>query len=40
MAGSPAIDRGTPMRARVVDYNLAARPQGLGVDIGPFEFVP
>jgi hypothetical protein len=40
MAGSPAIDRGTPMQAPVVDYNLTPRPQGRGVDIGPFEFVP
>ena len=36
----PAIDRGTPMDAPLVDYNLAPRPQGRGVDIGPFEFVP
>jgi hypothetical protein len=40
ISGSPAIDRGAPMEAAVVDYNLAPRPQGLGVDIGPFEFVP
>ena len=40
MAGSPAIDRGTPMDAPLVDYTLAPRPQGRGVDIGPFEFVP
>jgi hypothetical protein len=40
MAGSPAIDRGTPMDAPLVDYNLAPRPQGRGIDIGPFEFVP
>jgi hypothetical protein len=40
IAGSPAIDRGTPMDAPLVDYNLTRRPQGLGVDIGPFEFVP
>ncbi len=40
MAGSPAIDRGTPMQAPDVDYNLTPRPQGRGVDIGPFEFVP
>jgi Right handed beta helix region/Protein of unknown function (DUF1565) len=39
-AGSPAIDQGTPMEAPVIDYNLAPRPQGRGVDIGPFEFVP
>jgi hypothetical protein len=39
-AGSPAIDRGTSLDAPGVDYNLALRPQGLGVDIGPFEFVP
>jgi hypothetical protein len=40
IAGSPAIDRRTPMGVPLVDYNLTRRPQGLGVDIGPFEFVP
>ena len=34
MAGSPAIDRGTLMDAPLVDYTLAPRPQGRGVDIG------
>ena len=28
------------MEAPLVDYNLTPRPQGRGVDIGPFEFVP
>jgi hypothetical protein len=40
MAGLPAIDRGAPTEAAVVDYSLAPRPQGLGADIGPFESVP
>jgi Right handed beta helix region/Protein of unknown function (DUF1565) len=39
-ADSPAIDRGTGSAAPIVDYDRAPRPQGRGVDIGPFEFVP
>lgn len=37
---SPAIDRGTQMEAPAVDYDGVRRPQGQGVDIGPFEFLP
>jgi Right handed beta helix region/Protein of unknown function (DUF1565) len=39
-ADSPAIDRGTRMDAPAVDYDGVPRPQGQGVDIGPFEFLP
>ena len=38
--GSPAIDRGKRMGAPMVDYDGVPRPQGRGVDIGPFEFLP
>lgn len=40
MADSPAIDRGTRLGAPLVDHDRAPRPQGRGVDIGPFESVP
>lgn len=40
MPDSPAIDHGTQMEAPVVDYDGVSRPQGQGVDIGPFEFLP
>lgn len=39
-ADSPAIDRGTARGAPIIDYDGVSRPQGRGVDIGPFEFVP
>lgn len=39
-ADSPAIDRGTRTGEAIVDYDRVPRPQGHGVDIGPFEFVP
>jgi hypothetical protein len=39
-AESPAIDRGRWIEAPMVDYDGVARPQGQGIDIGPFEFLP
>ena len=36
-SGSPAIDKGASEGAPAVDIDGAARPQGLGVDIGPYE---
>jgi hypothetical protein len=39
-AESPAIDRGRSIEAPMVDYDGIPRPQGQGIDIGPFEFLP
>jgi hypothetical protein len=39
-AESPAIDRGRGIEAPMVDYDGVPRPQGQGIDIGPFEFLP
>jgi parallel beta-helix repeat protein len=36
---SPAIDAGTVGNAPAVDFDRVARPQGAGVDMGPYEFV-
>ncbi|MGH6948715.1 MAG: choice-of-anchor Q domain-containing protein, partial [Kiloniellales bacterium] len=36
----PAIDGGMARGAAMVDYDGVPRPQGHGMDIGPFEFVP
>lgn len=38
LAGSPAIDAGTPSGAPPRDAEGVQRPQGSGYDIGPFEF--
>jgi parallel beta-helix repeat protein len=40
MVDSPAIDRGRWIEAPMSDYDGVARPQGQGIDIGPFEFLP
>ena len=37
---SPAIDCGRWIEAPMIDYDGVARPQGQGIDIGPFEFLP
>jgi hypothetical protein len=37
-AGSPAIDKGTTTNAPKIDFNGGTRPQGNGIDIGPFEY--
>jgi hypothetical protein len=37
-AGSPAIDKGTTTNAPKIDFDGNTRPQGSGVDIGPFEY--
>jgi hypothetical protein len=38
LAGSPAIDAGSPDSAPLDDYDGTARPRGAGFDIGAFEF--
>jgi hypothetical protein len=38
--GSPAIDAGNPASAPKRDINGTKRPQGAGIDIGPYEYVP
>jgi parallel beta-helix repeat protein len=38
-SSSPAIDAGTADRAPAFDFDRVARPQGAGVDMGPYEFV-
>jgi hypothetical protein len=38
LQGSPAIDAGVPTGAPADDQRGVSRPQGLGVDIGAFEF--
>ncbi|HEX2851008.1 MAG TPA: choice-of-anchor Q domain-containing protein [Acidimicrobiales bacterium] len=40
LAGSPAIDAGDAAGAPSTDARGVARPQGAGVDIGAFEYVP
>lgn len=37
-ASSPAIDRGHSLMAPSDDYDLVTRPQGIGYDIGAFEY--
>jgi hypothetical protein len=36
--GSPAIDTGSIISAPEIDINGIRRPQGIGVDVGPYEF--
>jgi hypothetical protein len=36
--GSPAIDTGSIVSAPKIDINGIRRPQGIGVDVGPYEF--
>ncbi|MBW8040146.1 MAG: hypothetical protein FVQ85_09130 [Planctomycetes bacterium] len=36
--GSPAIDAGSIISAPKIDINGIRRPQGIGVDVGPYEF--
>ena len=38
--GSPAIDAGSADSAPETDINGIKRPQGTGIDIGPYEYVP
>jgi hypothetical protein len=38
LAGSPAIDKGTSLKAPTSDYAGVARPRGAAVDIGAYEF--
>ncbi len=40
LPGSPALDAGTAAGAPITDQRGVPRPQGLGVDIGAFEFQP
>ena len=35
---SPAIDAGSVVSAPKIDINGVPRPQGAGIDIGPYEF--
>ena len=37
---SPAIDRGSSSNAPAIDFDGISRPQGLGYDIGAYEFKP
>ena len=37
LSGSPAIDRGTSVKAPAIDYAGVARPRGAAVDIGAYE---
>jgi hypothetical protein len=36
--GSPAIDAGSTVSAPKIDINGVRRPQGTGIDVGPYEF--
>ena len=36
--GSPAIDAGSSASAPKIDIGGVKRPQGAGIDIGPYEF--
>lgn len=36
--GSPAVDAGSIISAPEIDINGVRRPQGIGVDVGPYEF--
>jgi hypothetical protein len=38
-AGSPAIDAGATLAGVTTDFNGVSRPQGLGYDIGAYEYV-
>jgi hypothetical protein len=38
--GSPAIDSGTSVEAPSDDFDGGPRPQGMGWDIGPYEWRP
>jgi hypothetical protein len=38
LTGSPAIDKGTSLKAPTTDYAGVARPRGAAVDIGAYEF--
>jgi hypothetical protein len=38
LSSSPAIDRGTSVKAPAVDYAGVARPRGAAVDIGAYEY--
>jgi hypothetical protein len=37
-AASPCVDAGTTLGAPATDYDGTARPQGAGIDIGPYEY--
>ena len=37
-ASSPAIDKGNSLMAPSDDYDLVTRPQGIGYDVGAFEY--
>ena len=39
-SGSPCINAGTSQGAAPTDYDGVPRPQGTGLDIGPYEWVP
>lgn len=38
-SGSPAIDTGSPLNAPNSDFDDISRPQGMGFDIGAYEFI-
>jgi hypothetical protein len=38
LSSSPAIDRGTSVKAPTIDYAGVARPRGAAVDIGAYEY--
>jgi hypothetical protein len=38
LSSSPAIDRGTSVKAPTIDYAGVARPRGAAIDIGAYEY--